>query len=115
MPVSVVLDTGSDLSVGNTALLKLLTGRDHTVGAHQHATMISVTGRRRAVALENIPEARIGGLDIRNLPLGFDELPIFDRFGLAHTPAMLLGMDVLSQCKRISVDFRRREAVFTLN
>ena len=115
VPVSVVLDTGSDLSVGNTALLKLLTGRDRATGTHQQAMLISVTGRRRAVALETIPEARIGGLSIRNLPLGFDQLPIFDRFGLSRTPAMLLGMDVLSQCKRISVDFRRREAVFTLN
>ena len=115
VPVSVVMDTGSDLSVGNTALLKLLTGRTQTVGARQQAVMISVTGRRRAVDLETIDEARIGGLSIRHLPLGFDELPIFDRFGLTRQPAMLLGMDVLSQCKRISVDFRRREAVFTLN
>ena len=115
VPVSVVLDTGSDLSVGNTALLKLLTGRSRSVGPRQQATMISVTGRRRAVDLESIDEARIGGLYIRHLPLGFDELPIFDRFGLTKQPAMLLGMDVLSQCKRISVDFHRREAVFTLN
>ena len=115
VPVSVILDTGSDLSVGNSALLKLLTGRDKSVGTREHATMISVTGRHRVVALETIPEARIGGLSVRNLPLGFDELTIFERFGLTRTPAMLLGMDVLSQCKRISVDFRRREAVFTLN
>jgi len=115
VPVSVVLDTGSDLSVGNSALLKLLTGHTKSTGPRQQAVMISVTGRRRAVDLETIDEARIGGLSIRHLPLGFDELPIFERFGLVHQPAMLLGMDVLSQCKRISVDFRRREAVFTLN
>ena len=115
VPVSVVMDTGSDLSVGNSALLKLLTGRTKSAGTRPQAVMISVTGRRRAVDLEVIDEARIGGLSIRHLPLGFDELPIFDRFGLTRQPAMLLGMDVLSQCKRIAVDFRRREAVFTLN
>jgi hypothetical protein len=27
---------------------------------------------------------------------------------------MLLGMDVLSQCDRVTVDFVRREATFTL-
>jgi predicted aspartyl protease len=115
VPVSVVLDTGSDLSVGNSALRKLLTGRERGIGVHPQAIMISVTGRRRSVELETIAETRIGGLAVRNLPLGFDELPIFDRFGLSHQPAMLLGMDVLSQCRRISIDFHRREAVFTLN
>ena len=29
--------------------------------------------------------------------------------------ALLLGMDVLSLCERVSVDLRRREATFTLN
>ena len=115
--VYVVLDSGSQLSVGNLALRKLLTGRD---AARDHDTrttteLVSVTGRRVTVDLEDIAEARVGGVTIRNMPLAFAQLHIFDRFGLANQPAMLLGMDVLSQCRRVSVDLRRKEATFTLN
>lgn len=115
VPVLVVVDSGSQLSVGNPALLKLLT--KHSVSADPSATtkLISVTGRAMTVELDPIAEANVGGVTIRNMSLGFAPLPIFDRFGLADTPAILLGMDVLSLCRRVSVDLRRREATFTLN
>jgi len=115
VPILVVVDSGSQLSVGNTALLKLLTR--HSVSSNPLATtqIISVTGRVRTVELDPITEADVGGVVIRNMSLGFAPLPIFDRFGLTDTPAILLGMDVLSMCRRVSVDLRRREATFTLN
>lgn len=114
VPVYVVLDSGSQLSVGNPALLKLLTG--HSVGADPPKTtqLITVTGRRETVELDAIEEANVGGIVIHNMTLAFAPLPIFARFGLARQPAMLLGMDVLSQCLRVSVDIHRREATFTL-
>jgi len=113
--VYVVLDSGSQLSVGNLALLGLL---DHRAIKHPPSVtteIVSVTGRKMAVELEDIAEADVGGIVIHNMPLAFAQLPVFKRFGLAHQPAMLLGMDVLSQCQRVSVDLRRREATFTLN
>lgn len=115
VPILVVVDSGSQLSVGNPALLKLLTR--HSVSSNPLTTtqIISVTGRARTVELDPITEADVGGVVIRNMSLGFAPLPIFDRFGLTDTPAMLLGMDVLSMCRRVSVDLRRREATFTLN
>jgi hypothetical protein len=48
------------------------------------------------------------------MPLTFAELHTFAKFGLDDKPAMLLGMDVLSLCTKVSVDFKRREATFTL-
>jgi hypothetical protein len=57
----------------------------------------------------------VGGLTIRNVPLAFAELHTFERFGLSDRPAMLLGMDVLGICEKVTVDFKRREATFTLN
>lgn len=113
--VYVVLDSGSQLSVGNPALLRLLTGKGPRVDPHVMTEIISVTGRRMPVELDDITEARIGGLEIRNMPLAFAQLHTFDRFGLTRQPALLLGMDVLRQCQKVSVDLRRREATFTLN
>jgi len=115
VPVYVVLDSGSQLSVGNPALLKLLSGSARQADPRRQIEIVSVTGRRMMVELADISEAHIGGLQIRNMPLAFAQLHTFDRFGLVDQPALLLGMDVLSQCLRVSVDLRRREATFTLN
>jgi len=111
----VVLDSGAQLSVGNPALLKLLTGRTSKGAPTMTTQIVGVTGRRLTVELDTIAEAYVGGIMIRNMPLAFAQLPLFKRFGLTDEPALLLGMDVLSLCQRVSVDLRRREATFTLN
>ena len=113
--VFVVLDSGSQVSIGNPALLKLLTGRETGGQPRTTAELTSVTGRKAIVEMDQIAEANVGGVTIRNLPLAFASLPIFDHFGLGNEPALLLGMDVLSHCQRVSVDLRRREATFKLN
>jgi hypothetical protein len=113
--VYVVLDSGSQISVGNPMLLKLLTGRETSPDPKTTTEIMSVTGRKMTVELDQIDQANVGGVTIRNLPLAFARLPIFDHFGLARQPALLLGMDVLSKCQRVSVDMRRQEATFTLN
>jgi predicted aspartyl protease len=115
VPILVVLDSGAQASVGNPALLKLLTGRATSRDPAKTAELVSVTGRKMTVELDQIAEAQVGAIVIRNMPLAFAQLPIFDHFGLSHDPALLLGMDVLSLCQRVSVDLRRREATFTLN
>jgi predicted aspartyl protease len=115
VPILVVVDSGAQLSVGNPALLRLLNQRSVSRNPPATTQIVSVTGRSLTVELDPISEADVGGVVIRNMSLGFAALPIFDRFGLADTPALLLGMDVLSLCRRVSVDLRRREATFTLN
>jgi predicted aspartyl protease len=113
--ILVVLDSGSQLSVGNPALLKLLTRRDTSRDPPVTAQIVGVTGRKMTVELDDIAEADVGGIIIRHMPLAFAPLPIFDHLGLTDTPTLLLGMDVLRLCQRVSVDLRRREATFTLN
>ena len=113
--VLVVLDSGSQLSVGNPALLKLLTGRGLNAQGRKTTNIVTVTGRRMEVELHDIAEAQLGGIIIRNMPLAFAQLHIFDRFGLTKRPALLLGMDVLSLCRKVTVDLRRHEATFTLS
>jgi predicted aspartyl protease len=115
VPISVIVDSGAQLSIGNPALLKLLTGRAASRAPPATAEIISVTGRKMTVELDQIAEAQVGGILIRNMPLAFAQLPLFDHIGLTNDPALLLGMDVLSLCQRVSVDLRRREATFTLN
>jgi hypothetical protein len=115
VPVLVVLDSGSDLSIGNPALLKLLTGRNTSIAPQRTTHVVTATGHHLTLELDEIGEAEVGGVTIRNMSLAFAQLHTFDRFGLTHQPALLLGMDVLSLCQKVTVDLRRREATFTLN
>ena len=114
VPILVVVDSGSEMSIGNPALLRLLT--KHSLNSNPPAAtqILDVTGRLVTIEQDQIAEADVGGLVIHNMPLGFAALPIFNYLGLTDIPAIFLGMDVLSQCERISVDLRRREATFTL-
>lgn len=113
--VYVVVDTGAQISIGNPALLKLLTRGRPTAAPTGRIKLISVTGRAMEAELDLIPEADIGALQIRNMQLAFAQDHIFDHLDLVKEPALLLGMDVLHLCRRVSVDVRRREATFSLN
>jgi predicted aspartyl protease len=113
--VLVVVDTGSQVSVGNPALLRLLSVNRQPGEQPPRIMLVGVTGRMTDAELDLIPEANVGGLEIRNMQLAFAQDHIFERFDLVKQPALLLGMDVLSQCQRISVDIRKRVATFTLN
>jgi predicted aspartyl protease len=114
-PVLVVVDTGAEASVGNPALLRLLTGHGVSERPMTTTTLVTVTGRKAQVEVDVINEAQVGGVLVRNMPLAFAQLTIFDRLGLTRQPALLLGMDVLSLCRKVTVDLRRHEATFTLD
>jgi predicted aspartyl protease len=106
-----VIDTGSEITIGNIALRDKLVRRRqkfHTVEA------TGVTGKTVQLQVALIPELRIGPILVRNLPIGFADLPPFEVFGLANEPALFLGMDVLETFRRVSLDFQARKVRFQL-
>lgn len=113
-PILVVLDSGAQNSVANAALRARLAHRDPLAAGFLSTVVISVTGHTTPAEYQDISEVRIGGVTVRNLPLAFANLHTFDEFDLAREPAMLLGMDVLRQFERVSVDFGRGEVRFRL-
>ncbi len=112
-PVLVLVDTGSQISVGNLAMMNLLYAQSQRDARDAH--IISATGQQMAVSITSVPELEIGGVTIRNMTIGFGQLNTFERFGLVRQPALLLGMDVLTKFRKVSIDVRRREATFSLN
>jgi hypothetical protein len=107
-----VIDTGAEISIGNTALRdKLLRrGRDRfwTVEA------IGVTGVMVKLQLASVNEIQLGPVTLRDVPIAFADVPPFKLFGLADQPALLLGTDVLETFRRVSLDFRARKVRFQL-
>jgi predicted aspartyl protease len=105
--VQVVLDTGSQVTVGNTALRQRLARRGR-LSRTRPIQLLSVTGGTIDAEYGATRLIRIGGVDIRDLPIAFAEVHPFRQLGLSNRPALLLGMDALELFDRISVDFANR-------
>ncbi|WP_164156901.1 aspartyl protease family protein [Sandarakinorhabdus rubra] len=112
-PVAAVIDTGSELTLGNQALRERLFGTRIPNGMRE-IELISVTGqvlKAQAVVLDDV---RIGGLMLNNVLIAFADAPPFALFGLSEQPAIFLGSDLLASFRRVSLDFRNRKVRFTL-
>ena len=111
LPLQAVVDTGSQITIGNTALRDKLVKRsrkDWVVGA------TGVTGKTIDLQLARIRHLKIGSVILREVPVAFADLPPFKVFGLDKQPALLVGTDILENFRRVSLDFRARKARFQL-
>ena len=112
LPVEAVIDTGSEISIGNLALRnKLIKGNKRkfvTVAA------TGVTGVTADLQLARVAELKVGSVTLRNIPIAFADVPPFTVFGMDDRPALLLGTDLLETFRRVSLDFRARKVRFQL-
>ena len=112
LPLDAVVDTGSEITIGNTALRdKLIRGnRDKFTSVK----MIGVTGKAVDVQIAVIGELQLGSVTLRDVPIAFADVPPFQVFGLDKEPSLLLGTDILETFRRVSLDFRARKVRFQL-
>ena len=110
-PIAVVIDTGSWLSVGNSAMLRLLKRPPKSYG---RVEMTSVTGRSFSADFVLLSGVKIGSVRFDNFGMAFADVPPFDRFGLGNRPSLILGMSSLRLFGRVELDFVNREVAFTL-
>ncbi|MEO6198330.1 MAG: aspartyl protease family protein [Sphingomicrobium sp.] len=107
-----IIDTGTEVTVGNIALRDKLLRKNLTT--IRTLEMIGVTGEKMKVQLAIIDELQLGPILLRDVPIAFADLPPFKTFGLADQPALLLGTDILEKFRRVSLDFRSRKVRFQL-
>nr|NUR37999.1 hypothetical protein [Sphingomonas sp.] len=113
MALNAVIDTGSEITIGNLALRdKLLrSGRNSKVWT---VAATGVTGKTVDLQLGNVRTLKIGSITMTNVPIAFADVPPFRVFGLADEPALLLGTDILEAFRKISLDFAARKVRFQL-
>ncbi|MES2339984.1 MAG: aspartyl protease family protein [Pseudomonadota bacterium] len=109
--VRVVIDTGSPVSVGNHALLRLVSRRGAKL---EPLEMTSATGGTIVTRFTHANRMRVGGVEFSAMPIAFADVAPFERFGLEKKPAMLLGMNALKFFRRVEIDFPNREVRFQL-
>ena len=106
--VSVVLDTGSQYSVGNGALRRSLERRG-ALDIRGPIELVSVTGATLRGELAVIRELQIGGATLRGLAMVFADAHTFRKLDLARRPAILLGMNGLESFDKVTIDFATRK------
>ena len=107
-----IIDTGSEVTIGNSALREQLVRSKRQKFWRAPAT--GVTGVTMNVEMTIVPEVRIGPVVFYDVPMAFADVPPFQLFGVANEPALLMGTDMLSTFRKVSLDFRARKVRFQL-
>ena len=105
--LTVVLDTGSEISIGNSALRKALLGRS-VPASSQQVELQSVTGGKILGDYIFVRNLEMDGVTLNNLPIVFADAHAFGTLGLDEKPALLLGMNALRAFKKVSIDFANK-------
>lgn len=107
--VDVVIDTGSDVSVGNRALQKALGNR-----VQGHTELQSVTGQSIQAEVSTARLFAIDGFKVTGMPIAYADSPSFALLDLDRRPALLLGMPTLRLFDRIAIDFASKRVMFDM-
>ena len=106
--LTAVLDTGSQVSVGNQALRRRLLG-NNLVDVDKRVELESVTGSKIIGDYMIVRELTIGGIGLTNLAIVFTDAHTFKQLGLDRKPALLLGMNAIRAFKKVTIDFANRK------
>lgn len=112
LPLDAVVDTGSEITIGNMALRNQIVRRRQAV--LEPIEVIGVTGKAIKLEMATVRELRVGGVIMNNVPVAFADVPPFEVFGLEAKPALLLGTDLMENFRKISLDFKARKVRFQL-
>jgi predicted aspartyl protease len=103
--VNLLVDTGSDSSLANNALRNALNARIRRDRAHLNFALGS-----EPIVLDRmifVPRMTVGELQVRNISAFVDDFHVFQLWDMVDEPALLIGMDVLSQSRGIAIDYGR--------
>ena len=110
--IDAVVDTGSEISIGNTILLDRLLRRNPRQFTEVEVT--GVTGTTSKLQLAVVQELKLGSVILQNVPIAFADIPPFEVFGIEKQPSLLLGTDVMENFRKVSLDFHNRKVRFQL-
>ncbi|MGZ8281856.1 MAG: aspartyl protease family protein [Allosphingosinicella sp.] len=104
-----VLDTGARKTRINWRLGRMIGLDPATLPAGD--VIQGATGTPIATSVARVRSVGLGGVTLRDAPVFVTDLPVFEVFGVADRPAVILGMDWLERARMI-VDFPARKVWF---
>ena len=112
-PVTVIIDTGSQVTIGNIALQRNLMRRKLWT-LPDPVTIESVTGEKLSARVAKVRQLEISDVNLEDLPVAFADAHIFKELGLSRKPALLLGMNAMRAFDKVSIDFAAKKVHFVL-
>lgn len=109
--VNVIIDTGSESSIGNLALQRRLRLRNNQLLDTQ---LIDVRGAVIPARYGVVEDLKIDRALFPSLPIAFADIATFKVLKLNKRPALFLGMDALRKFDRFAIDFSDRRIFFLL-
>lgn len=101
-----MLDTGAQVTVGNTSLREALARKArHGVAS----SIVGVTLDVQEGEAFDAPPVSIAEVTIRGMRVTFGDLYIFEAWKMKDEPALLIGMDVIGLLDSLIIDYKRRE------
>jgi predicted aspartyl protease len=110
--VTVIVDTGSQFTVGNMALYRKLQSRKPA--PLPSITIHTVTGETMQADVSILQKVDLGDVALTKLASAFTDAHIFRKLDLADKPALLLGMNAMRAFDQISIDFASKKVRFVL-
>jgi predicted aspartyl protease len=114
--IAVMIDTGSDSTLANVALRNRL--RAHVRIDEESTANARAYTAGTPIVLDNaviVPRFSLGDVEVRNITAYVGDFHIFRLWDLIDQPALLIGMDVLSQTRALIIDYQEADVFFRLH
>ena len=108
------VDTGAEISVGNSRLLEALAANDPSYVGKSTIPLTGITGGVVIGHVTTLKRVRMNALTFVNGSVAIVNLQIFDLWELSDRPALLIGMNWLRRFSKVSIDYGRKELRFEL-
>jgi predicted aspartyl protease len=112
--VNVFIDTGSDVTVGNTVLRDRLEKRRRPGQEIKSTRLLGAAGGSVMGDYGSLPEFRLGELRLYDMRLVYADLHPFKLWNLDREPSLQLGIEIMRFFDRVTLDFGRNQVAFTL-
>jgi predicted aspartyl protease len=103
------IDTGAEVSVGNQALRTALMNLEARYAGVRDVELTGITGGSRTGRVIKVDTILFGDLEFSGCEIAAADLDVFNIWGLAERPAMLIGLNFLREFQTVSIDFHRKE------
>jgi predicted aspartyl protease len=108
------LDTGAQISVGNTRLFRALKEENPGLRMLGQLPITGITGGAIMGTVVRIDHIRLHSVSFSDAVVAIADMAIFDVWGLSNQPSLLIGMNFLRQFSRVSIDYGVKEIRFDL-
>jgi predicted aspartyl protease len=107
--VHAIIDTGSERTLGNSALRDALYARRPAEAKPKMTDVFGATTDVVGGEMYIAPTIVLGPVRIARVTVVFGDFHIFEVWGMQALPALIIGMDVLGMADSLGIDFRHSE------